>query len=321
MTQEHVGDSSGRSIKAQLYDASGAALWAASSWSTRRRPAIRSAPEGHRSVRMDVLSGRGPTPVASVTEAFQASRRRYLVLPVSGSVPSLSSTARRAPHRARPISRRGEGDRFVITWTDAVGDEVMARRYDASGNRVFCRFCRLPLATASSISWARLSAVRSATRPATASRRRTAGSSISSSLSTRIRVDRSGSLTPRASPTAATSSPGRIRTARRGTSRRVSSSPGARLAPRNFSSIRRPRALRPTPRSRHWPTAASSSPGAISALVPPTSRRRRSTPRAQPSARSFSSIPRPHSTRRRLQSSGSPMVACRRLGRTERHAR
>jgi hypothetical protein len=126
-----LGDSSGRSIKAQLYSASGAAVGGEFLVNTQTTgdqvgPKVTGLSDGRFVVTWTDASGVSDGSLSSVqAQIFDAAGFRIgTEFVVNSQTSSSQSASDIAPW---------EGDRFVITWTDAVGDEVMARRYDASG--------------------------------------------------------------------------------------------------------------------------------------------------------------------------------------------
>ena len=126
-----LGDSSGRSIKAQLYSAFGAAVGGEFLVNTQTTgdqvgPKVAGLSDGRFVVTWTDASGVSDGSLSSVqAQIFDAAGFRIgTEFVVNSQTNSSQSASDIAPW---------EGDGFVITWTDAVGDEVMARRYDASG--------------------------------------------------------------------------------------------------------------------------------------------------------------------------------------------
>ena len=319
-----LGDSSGRSIKAQLYDASGVAVGGEFLVNTQTTgdqvgPKVTGLSDGRFVVTWTDASGVSDGSLSSVqAQIFDAAGFRIgTEFVVNSQTSSSQSASDIAPW---------EGDKFVITWTDAVGDEVMARRYDASGTG-FADFV-VPDTTVNIqgasrvaalangqfvITWEDTSGGSPFSQPADNS-----GYGIKAKNSGKfdfeflVNTNTSGS---QRFPDVAGLTDGSYVVAwqdQNSTSGDIKAriiEPGGPAGTSEFLV--------------NTQTTGTQADAKITALADggfvitwsdfsagaPTSRRRRSTPRAQPSARSFSSIHRPHSTRRRLQSSGSPMVA------------
>ena len=129
-----LGDNSGRSVKAQLYNASGAAVGGEFLVNTQTtgdqdEPSVIGLPDGRFVVTWTDRSGIGDGSFSSVqAQIFDATGTRI------GSEFRVNTQTNL--DQSAPDIAPWQGNGFVITWTDAAGTNVKGQVFDASGNGV-----------------------------------------------------------------------------------------------------------------------------------------------------------------------------------------